>query len=540
VVKLTPAGVQTTVATSGGTGLGVDAAGNVLIATGTTLVEYPAGGGSAVTINASLLTLKGLAMDGIGNAYIADNGFNGYIELQRTLGYYKFLTNPATTNFEISSIGTAAVSTTAYTQSDSVDYTVTPSTTNGCSGALPSGTECGFTAVFNAKTAGVVTDTVTFTSPVSNGSPTMTLTTVSLVPAISVTASPMTLTYGTSVALTATIYGPSNTSGTVIFYSGTTQLASVAATASATATYTYTPAVGVYSITATFTPTGAPTPTVTSQPVTVTVKQATPTVSLSLSGTTAYTTTSVTMTATVTATGGTPTGKVIFYAGTTSLGSNTLSGNTASLTVTGLPVGTDCITAMYSGDSNYVTTTSSCTNIVVSPGFGVTATSTALAFQPNYQEAQTYLVVNPGGLTNTLTFACQGLPSKLNCLFTPATLPLTGLTTAQNVQLLVSNSGATASVHGGPLEKMSDARKVSLAMLPFAALALFLGLRRRRLPVLLVIAMLSLVASTALSGCGNGGPTALEQAAGSYSFTVTVNSGSTTMQTLNFTLTIPN
>jgi hypothetical protein len=192
---------------------------------------------------------------------------------------------------------------------------------------------------------------------------------------------------------------------------------------------------------------------------------------------------------------------------------------------------------MYSGNSNYLAATSACSNIVVSPGYGVTATSTSLAFQPNYQEAQAYLVVNPGGRTDTLTFACQGLPAKLNCLFTPATLALSGVSTAQNVQLLVSNSGATAGMHSGPQAKISSARTLTLAMLPFAALAMLLGLRRRRLPVLL-LAVLALVVSSALSGCGSG-PTAVEQAPGTYPFTVTVGNGTTTLTTLSFTLTIP-
>jgi len=69
-------------------------------------------------------------------------------------------------------------------------------------------------------------------------------------------------------------------------------------------------------------------------------------------------------------------------------------------------------------------------------------------------------------------------------------------------------------------------------------MVLFCGLRRRRLPILLALALLAFSASFALTGCGNS-PNAVEQAPGSYPFTVTVNSGSTTLQTLNFTLTIP-
>ena len=541
VVKLTSAGVQTTVATTGGTGLAVDPAGNVLLTTGTTLVEYPANGGTSATLNSALTTPKGVALDGAGDAYIADNGYAGYLELQRTAAYYKFISNPAPSiNVELSSIGTAAVSTTAYTQSDSVDYTLVPATTNGCSGALAAGSICALTVTFNPKNSGVVTDNVNFTAAVSNGSPTLTLTTISLTPAISVQASPQTLTYGNPVTLTATVYGPNNTSGTVIFYSNGTLLTSAQVQPTAMASYTYTPVVGVYTITATFTPQGASAPTVNSNltPITVTVKQATPTVGVGVNAASGFTTTSVTITGTVTATGGTPTGSVTFFAGTTNLGTVALNGSTAQLTLTGLPVGNDCITADYLGDNNYVTQTSSCAYIVVAPGFGVSAASASLAFQQNYQEAQTYLTINPGGRTDTLTFACQGLPAKISCAFTPATLALTGLTTAQNIQLLVSNSGAQASLHERPARSGYSTRIIALALLPMALL-LLPAVRRRRLPMLMLLAFMTLGAAAALNGCG-ASPTAVEQAPGTYPFTVTVNSGSTTLQTLNFTLTIPN
>lgn len=542
VVELTPAGVQTTVAASGGTGVAVDPAGNILITTGTTLVEYPASGGASATINSALNTPKGVALDGVGNAYIADNGFAGYIELQRTAGYYKFLSNPAPAlNVTLSSIGTAAVSTTAYTQSDSTDYTLAASTSNGCSGALASGSICGLTATFNPKSAGIVTDNVTFTAPVSNGSPTLTLTTVSLVPAISVQANPTTLTYGTSETLTATVYGPNNTSGTVAFYNGATLISTAPVQPTATASYMFTPPAGTYSITATFTPAGASAPTVNSNanPVTVTVNKATPTVAVTLNPTSGYATTTFSITATVSSPAGNPTQSVIFYSGATALIGGTsapLASGMASI-FTQLPVGTDCITANYSGDSNFMTVTTGCTNITVLPGFGVSTTSSALAFQTSYQEAQTYLTINPGGRTDTLSFACQGLPSKLSCAFSPSTLALSGLTTAQTVQMLVSNSGAQASLSDGPARVGKHARIVALAMLPFAAL-LLLAVRRRRLPMLLLVAFVSLGAMAALNGCSNS-PVSLEQASGTYPFTVTVNSGNTTLQTLSFTLTVP-
>jgi hypothetical protein len=71
---------------------------------------------------------------------------------------------------------------------------------------------------------------------------------------------------------------------------------------------------------------------------------------------------------------------------------------------------------------------------------------------------------------------------------------------------------------------------------PFAALLLF-GLRRRRLPMLIVFALLALGGAGLMSGCGSTSGS-LDQSSGTYPFTVTVSSGSTTLQTLNFTVAV--
>jgi hypothetical protein len=73
----------------------------------------------------------------------------------------------------------------------------------------------------------------------------------------------------------------------------------------------------------------------------------------------------VTFTATVTSAGPTPTGKVKFMDGTTTLNSVTLSGGVATLTTSKLAVGTHPITAQYSGDADNNKSTSSVLDQVV-------------------------------------------------------------------------------------------------------------------------------------------------------------------------------
>ena len=101
---------------------------------------------------------------------------------------------------------------------------------------------------------------------------------------------------------------------------------------------------------------------------------------------------SVTLTTTVTGQfGGTVTGTVTFSSGSTSLGSASLSGNSAGLTTTTLPVGTDSITAVYSGDSNFAGSTSDAvTQVVNTPPLAATPTFSVPA--GTYTTAQTVTV----------------------------------------------------------------------------------------------------------------------------------------------------
>jgi len=348
---------------------------------------------------------------------------------------------------------------------------------------------------------------------------------------LTVTAATLTLTANNATR----VYGAANPafSGTISGAVNNDVLTETFSTVATTASV-----VGTYPIVPSATGTNVGNYTLAASNGTLTITQATPSIMLSTSATSGFNgSTNITLTATlVSPTSGTPTGMVTFYSGTTLVGTATVVSGVGVYATVNLPVGTDSVTAVYSGDTNFISVTSQPILITISAGFGVTSSGTALAFQASYQEAQAILTVTPGGRTDTLTFACQGLPAKLSCAFSPVSLPLAGITATQSVQLLVSNSSATGSLREGPAGGLFATRTVGLAMLPFAAV-LLIGLRRRRLGVLIVLALLSLGAAT-LSGCGTS-PISLEQAAGSYPFTVTVNSGATALQTISFTLLIP-
>ena len=126
---------------------------------------------------------------------------------------------------------------------------------------------------------------------------------------------------------------------------------------------------------------------------------------------TAATGVSVMLTATIAGSGGsgTPTGSVTFYSGTTSLGSGTVSSGTATLSYTFDAPGTLSLTAVYSGDSTFATSTSTPLSFVVT---GLTSTTTTLTASPTSPGANDLVtltatvapVVGTGTPTQTVTF----------------------------------------------------------------------------------------------------------------------------------------
>jgi hypothetical protein len=103
---------------------------------------------------------------------------------------------------------------------------------------------------------------------------------------------------------------------------------------------------------------------------------------------------------------GTETGSVTFFNGATALGTATVSNNAAQLNVSTLPVGSDSLTAKYSGDSNYAASTS--TAITETVNLAATTTTVASSVNPaTFGQSVIFTVtVQPSGAgtpTGTIT-----------------------------------------------------------------------------------------------------------------------------------------
>jgi hypothetical protein len=182
---------------------------------------------------------------------------------------------------------------------------------------------------------------------------------------ITLASSPNPSTYVQLVTFTATV--PSGVTGTVQFMDGATLLGT-GTISGTTATFTTTTlAVGTHPVTAVYSG-DANYNTATSAVDNQVVNKATlgqngvADITLASSPNPSAYLQSVTFTATV-PTG--VTGTVTFNDGATTLGTGTISGTTATFTTTTLTVGTHPVTAVYSGDTNYNTATSTVDNQVV-------------------------------------------------------------------------------------------------------------------------------------------------------------------------------
>jgi RHS repeat-associated protein len=196
-----------------------------------------------------------------------------------------------------------------------------------------------------------------------------------------------------TVSVTASSPGSGTPTGTVTLSEGSTNLGS-ATLSSGTATIQASGlAVGAHTLFVQYAGDGNFTSS-TSANLTETVQKAGTNTGLTLNPTTAVSGQTVTFTAAVSVVSpgtGTPTGTVTFYDGSSAVGSGTVGSGTVTFQTSSLATGSHVISAVYSGDSGFLTSTSGNATVIVnlfptsttlvadtsSPVFGQTITLTA-------------------------------------------------------------------------------------------------------------------------------------------------------------------
>ena len=340
---------------------------------------------------------------------------------------------------------------------------------------------------------------------------------------------------GQAVTMTAAVIPtPTGTpAGTVSFFNGNTLVGTGTVDSSGMASFTSSslPA-GSLSITAVYSgnyrsagsTSLAQNVTINPQTATTTVLQAAPNPSTAGAA--------VTLTATVApAPAGTPAGTVSFFNGSTLLGTATLNGSgVASFTLSSFPLGTETVTAVYSGNVGFATSTSIGLEVTVSSASTFSVTAPASSFTVNAGGSVGINITVPpigGPFDSVVTMSASGLPAGATATFTPpmVTPGASGATTVLTIQTAAHTAALPAGQWQFPFVP------VSLA----AGLCLMAGPRKRMAKsgrMLLLITMLA-GGTLLLTGC-NGG------FAGSFqSFPITVRGSSGTQHvSTTFTLVV--
>jgi hypothetical protein len=272
--------------------------------------------------------------------------------------------------------------------------------------------------------------------------------------------------------------------------------------------------------------------------LTIAVAKGTPQVSVSSSVNPVLVQNAVTLTATVSSAAGAPGGQVNFLSGSTPLGSGTISGGAATLVTSALATGSDSITAIYQGDTNFTTAASSVLTEVVAD-FTLAASNGTATANPGGKADFTLNIDPASGSTSfpsAVTLSVTGLPAGATAVFTPASVAEGAGATAVTLAVQIpQNSDLSRSGHD-PGARNRGAGAIALALL-MAPLALRRARKRlHRTLWLLVLVMTGTAAMLGVTGCGSTSGF-FGDLSHSDTLTVTASSGPLSHST-NLTLTV--
>lgn len=141
-----------------------------------------------------------------------------------------------------------------------------------------------------------------------------------------------------------------------------------------------------------------------------------------------------------------PAGDVAFIDGATKLGGSPLIRGTSVFAATSLSPGTHSITAMYSGDSNFLASASQAVSeTVVAPDFTLSATPDVLKVARGGTGTAMLTIAPAGGFAGRIQLSCGTLPIFTSCSFTPAGVTLAGDNVPQMLRFALHTAAASTS-----------------------------------------------------------------------------------------------
>lgn len=296
---------------------------------------------------------------------------------------------------------------------------------------------------------------------------------------------------------------------------------------------------GNYQLSAIFTPSDTTTYKTAAATAMLVVARSSVSTSLFSSVNPSIATSPVMFTATADSSISTPTGTMSFYDGTAFLGAVVLGEGRAVYATSSLGAGSHSITAAYSGDNNFSSTTS--VGIVQAvQDFTLSSSSSGLANSP------TETILPGGTVTYALTLSptagtvfpaavnlsVSGLPAGATATFSSQTIPAGWGQTPITLTIQVPNRVAQL---GGGFGVTIPA--LTLLLLPFAGWRRRSGRTRLELGFGLLLLVAAGGAAAGLSGCGTTSRGFFGQAGATYDVVITATSG-TLSHTTSVTLTV--
>ena len=312
---------------------------------------------------------------------------------------------------------------------------------NTCNPTIQPGNNCNISVTFTPTISGPRSGALTIADNAVNSPQTVGLSgTGTTVTTTTLSSSLNPSTFNQQVTFTATVTGQSGgtPTGSVTFSDGSMPLGTSPLSGSTATVSTAALTAGTHSITAVYSGNFSG----SSASLNQTVNQASTTLVLTSSSNPSALGQLVIFTAAITSQyGGQAPGTVTFKDGATVLGSSAVSGNVASLTTSGLAIGTNSITAVYSGGGNFTGSTSNTVSQVVSK-----ATTTLLSsINPSVQGKSVTFTAAVSSLAGTPT----GKVQFLNGTAVLATVTLTSGSAKYTTSKLPAGSNSITAVYEG-------------------------------------------------------------------------------------------
>jgi len=543
-------------------GIALDDGGNVYITeeieNGQVLKETPTSDGyTQSTIASGLLLPSSVAVDGRGNIFISSQPANlvwkiDFVDapgLNFAPSPFGLTSSDSPQTVTLENFGNAALSFPAPTSGNNPSIAASFTLNNGASacpsvgsnstsaGTLAAGASCQLPINFTPQSAGAIVGSLEITDNALNaGAPNYASQSIALsgtgtqATAKLSWATPAAITYGMNLSgvLNATAQSGSTSIPGTFVYTATPSGGTAAAVTVASVLET-----GNYTLNVAFTPANASDSTSATGSISLTVSKATPQLSLTSSANPAFLASVVTLTANVASSVGTPTGTVSFYDGTTLLGTVTAASGVATYATSALIAGANSITAVYSGDGNFATSTSAAMNeniqdfsIALSSG-GASSVTVASGTDASYS-----LVVAPldgSTLPGTVSLAASGLPTGATATFSPTSAPSGSGST--NVTLTVATPSQSALIQPAnrhsrePWNGRSLPLALGLIVLPFSRRLRRASSRFKGAACVLAIGFVALL--TSVTGCGGGSSssTPISPSSQNYTLTITATAG---------------